>query len=192
VSLFDRKTKSREPVRAVIAIGLERQATILFAQGGPLVADIEHNGTAETVDSFPNLPEKPGLYIWEGVWAWFDGECEYQGKFRSPSAEELTKIALGCWEPGPLKPYREPSINADDVYKHYKGGRYRIVGTARNSNNGPDDGKELVLYTCIDIDPLDFHDENSVERAEIVYARTVDEFFEYVPGYGDRFTLETT
>lgn len=32
------------------------------------------------------------------------------------------------------------------LYKHYKGTKYRVVGTARDATNGPLEGQTLVLY----------------------------------------------
>lgn len=32
------------------------------------------------------------------------------------------------------------------VYKHYKGGMYTVLMTARCSDNGPNEGDEVVIY----------------------------------------------
>lgn len=32
------------------------------------------------------------------------------------------------------------------IYKHYKGGLYTVLFVARNSTNGPDEGKNVVVY----------------------------------------------
>jgi len=35
------------------------------------------------------------------------------------------------------------------VYRHYKGGLYRVLFEARNSTNGPDDGLPVVVYVSL-------------------------------------------
>jgi hypothetical protein len=33
------------------------------------------------------------------------------------------------------------------LYRHYKGPLYRVLLCARNSNNGPDEGRTVVVYS---------------------------------------------
>lgn len=38
---------------------------------------------------------------------------------------------------------------AGDIYRHYKGGRYRVLFEARVSTNGPDEGRLVVVYVSL-------------------------------------------
>ncbi len=40
-------------------------------------------------------------------------------------------------------------VTTPGIYEHYKGGMYRVTGTAIVSTNGPDDGKLVVKYISL-------------------------------------------
>lgn len=45
------------------------------------------------------------------------------------------------------------------IYKHYKGGIYRVLFSARQSTNGPDEGKLVVVYIDLKYGGLHVRDE---------------------------------
>lgn len=45
------------------------------------------------------------------------------------------------------------------IYKHVKGGLYRVLFSARQSTNGPDEGKLVVIYICLKYGSLNVRDE---------------------------------
>ena len=63
------------------------------------------------------------------------------------------------------------------VYKHYKDNFYRVLGTARDSENGPTEGRELVVYVSLTyghmcVRPLD----EFIELVEVTEHRNVQRF----------------
>ena len=46
------------------------------------------------------------------------------------------------------------------IYVHHKGGRYRVLFTARVSTNGPDEGKSVVVYVSLTKGTLHVRDES--------------------------------
>lgn len=45
------------------------------------------------------------------------------------------------------------------IYKHYKGGTYRVLFTARQSTNGPSEGRVEVIYISLKYGHLNARDE---------------------------------
>lgn len=37
-------------------------------------------------------------------------------------------------------------VTRQGIYRHYRGGLYTVLFVARNSTNGPDEGKNVVVY----------------------------------------------
>lgn len=46
------------------------------------------------------------------------------------------------------------------IYRHYKGGEYQVLGTARVSTNGPGEGKPVVVYVSCEDGALYARDED--------------------------------
>lgn len=63
------------------------------------------------------------------------------------------------------------------LYRHYKGGLYRVVDVALDCTNGPTEGRYLVLY-CLADEP-----EPSLRE---LHAREVEQFLETVDLKGER------
>lgn len=63
------------------------------------------------------------------------------------------------------------------VYRHYKGGRYRLLFLAHVSTNGPDDGRIVVVYVSL--------------TTGLIHVRDEVQFHEELPELGvKRFTFE--
>lgn len=84
----------------------------------------------------------------------------------------------------PARPTIEPP--PPGLYRHHKGGLYRVTGTARDSTNGPGEGRTLVLYSLVRRDPID-----GVSLLGSEHAREVGQFLETVDGK-PRFSREGT
>jgi hypothetical protein len=78
------------------------EGCILFYVGAGITFEIEEVGLG-SLDDFRFFPDKPGIFIWEGKFAWQDGtyECPLDGyskpvgKFRKPTDKEFKKIKNG-------------------------------------------------------------------------------------------------
>lgn len=46
------------------------------------------------------------------------------------------------------------------IYRHYKGGLYRVLGTALVSTNGPDTGDRVVVYISLTYGSMHVRDED--------------------------------
>lgn len=71
----------------------------------------------------------------------------------------------------------EQDIKVGQVWRHWKGGRYRVLALAREEAR-PD--QHLVIYQSV-----------ATPEGE-VWARTVDAWLEDIPGTGPRFVREST
>jgi hypothetical protein len=45
------------------------------------------------------------------------------------------------------------------IYEHYKGGHYRVLFTVRDSTNGPNEGRMMVVYISLKLGKLHVRDE---------------------------------
>ncbi len=62
------------------------------------------------------------------------------------------------------------------IYRHHKGGRYRVLFIVNNSTNGPDDGKQMICYVSMTTGRINVRD--------------FAQFHEALPSGERRFTLE--
>lgn len=81
---------------------------------------------------------------------------------------------------------QQPQPPSTGLYRHHKGGLYRVTGTARDSTNGPGEGRTLVLYSLVRRDPID-----GISLLGSEHAREVGQFLETVDGK-PRFSREGT
>ena len=73
-----------------------------------------------------------------------------------------------------MKKYKTHEIETNQVYKHYKGKTYKVLGTARHSETL----EELVLYECLY--------ENKLGK---VWVRPIEMFFGTLEDGSKRFEL---
>lgn len=59
------------------------------------------------------------------------------------------------------------------IYKHYKGGLYRVVFTATDSTNGDNDGMSMVVYVSLTTGRV--HVRNERQFHERVWRTTYDD-----------------
>ena len=71
---------------------------------------------------------------------------------------------------------------APGLYRHYKGALYRVIGTVRDSTNGPGEGREMVLYIS-DAE----HGFHVRERSQFTEYVATDEVHEGVRQFAPRF-----
>jgi len=50
-------------------------------------------------------------------------------------------------------------VTSPGIYRHHKGGLYRVLFTARQSTNGPDVGLPLVVYVSLTKGTVHVRDE---------------------------------
>lgn len=104
-------------------------------------------------------------------------KCEHLGSRFDAALDSFVCKGCGRKEPA-AQPKAEPPTPG--LYRHHKGGLYRVTGTARDSTNGPGEGRTLVLYR-----------EEPFSTLSIPHAREVGQFLETVDGK-PRFAREGT
>ena len=57
-------------------------------------------------------------------------------------------------------PHDREARTKPGIYRHYKGGEYQVLGTARVSTNGPGEGKPVVVYVSCEDGKLYARDED--------------------------------
>lgn len=55
-------------------------------------------------------------------------------------------------------------VTKPGIWKHFRGGLYRVLLTGRNSTNGPDEGREVVCYVSLTTGKVNFRDEQQFHQ----------------------------
>ena len=105
-----------KPSLAAIAYGVCDGVCVLWTVGAHINMELIEYGLR--IEELLDVPDAPGIWIWEGIGIWYPGPYEYptdgeivlEGKYREPTVEEWDKIQRGeCpWDDNAWKLKRDP------------------------------------------------------------------------------------